>query len=157
MRTILAQGLDVGYAQLLSRDTQVTQAEVFGDGIVFTVTGAFPQGLNGRRPIINLVPQVDIFLVVQLAVKEQVDHGELFSLADLLLRRQQLLPGIDTLAPRAQGPVKRLGAAADLAEIPIGEQIAQQAATQQQRDGQTVQEPREVKAYRHCDYPSLQH
>mgnify|MGYP006191496887 CR=1 FL=1 len=73
------------------------------------------------------------------------------------LRREQVLPGIDTLAPGAQGPVKRLGAAADLAEIPIGEQIAQQAATQQQRDGNAVQNPREFKAYRHCDYQSLQH
>jgi len=150
VRAVLAQGLDVGDAQLVTGHAEVAQAEIFGNRIVFAVAGTFPQGFDGRLPVIDLAPQVDIFDVAHLFVEKQVYHLELFHLADLLLRGQQILPGIDPLLPGAQRSVQCRGLAADRGKIPIGMQAAQHDAGQQQRAGKPAHNPWDRETYRQC-------
>lgn len=105
MRTVLSQRLDVGDAQLVTGHPETTQAEILGDGVVFTVASALPQGLDRRLPIVDFTPQVDVFHVAHLFVEKQVHHLELFQFGDLFLSRQQLLPRVDPLLPFAQWPI----------------------------------------------------
>ncbi|MNI70275.1 hypothetical protein D3C73_1260800 [compost metagenome] len=72
MRAILAQGLDVGDAQLFTWDTHAAQAEILGDGVVLAIASALDQGLDGRGPIVDFTPQVDVFHIAQLLVEKQV-------------------------------------------------------------------------------------
>ncbi len=82
----------------LSLETpKMAQAEILGDSVIFAVAGAFPQGFDWRFPIIDLLPQIDVFDVAQLLVDEPVDHVQLFKLAELLLAGQQMLPIIHAL------------------------------------------------------------
>jgi len=126
VRAILAQSLDVGDPQFVAGHTEVAQTEILGDGVVLAVASALPQGLDRRFPVIDLMPQVDIFHVVHLLIEKQVHHPQLFQLRGLLLGRQQVLPGIDPLLACAQRPVQRFGAPADEREVPVGLQAAQQ-------------------------------
>ncbi|MNN17754.1 hypothetical protein D3C81_1309480 [compost metagenome] len=132
MRAVLAQRFDISNAQLVTGNPEVTQAEILGDRIVFAVAGALPQRLDRRFPVIDLVPQIDVFDIAHLFVEEQVHHFELFHLADLFLRGQQILPGINALLAGTQRPVECRGFAADRGKIPIGMQTAQHDAGQQQ-------------------------
>jgi len=142
VRAILAQGLDVGDAQFVAGHTEVAQAEILGDRVVFTVAGALPQGFDGGLPIIDLAPQVDVLDVAHVLVEEQVDHLQLLAFGHLFLRGQQMLPGIDALLPFAQRTIERRGTATDQGEVPVGVQAAQQRAGQQQCRTEPAQGPR---------------
>jgi len=150
VRAILTQGLDVGDAQFVAGHTEVAQAEILGDRVVFTVAGALPQGFDGGLPIIDLAPQVDVLDVTHLFVEKQVHYFELFHLADLFLGGQQILPGIDPLLPGAQRSVQCRGLAADRGKIPIGMQAAQHDAGQQQRADNPARNPWDRETYRQC-------
>nr|GFD55619.1 hypothetical protein [Tanacetum cinerariifolium] len=63
VRPVQAQRLDVRDQQLVAGNAQATEAEILGDGVVFTVACALDQRFDRRRPIIDLVPQVDVFLI----------------------------------------------------------------------------------------------
>ncbi|MNF81842.1 hypothetical protein D3C84_641330 [compost metagenome] len=151
MRAIEAQGLYVSNAQLVTGNAEAAQAEILGDGEVFAITGAFPQGFDRGFPIIDLVPQVDVLFIAHLFVEELVDHIELVQLTELLLRRQQLLPGIDALLTLAQWPVQRLRPTADQGKIPVGVQAARNDTGQQQRAAQPAQGPRDRETCRQCE------
>ena len=49
--------------------------------------------------------QVDVLFVLQFSVEKLVGHVELFRLADLFLRGQQPLPGINALLTLTQRSV----------------------------------------------------
>ena len=66
MRAVAAQGLDVGEAQALDGDAELDQAEVLGDGEVFTITLAQLEGFLGGGPVIVLAPGLLVADVVYL-------------------------------------------------------------------------------------------
>ncbi|MNE77988.1 hypothetical protein D3C80_1743510 [compost metagenome] len=86
-------------------------------------------------------------------VEEQIDPLELFGLAALLLRGQQVLPGIDTTLSRPHWPVQGLGATADLGEVPIGLQAAQQQAAEHNGKPQPAHGQVNSPTFRHCENP----
>ncbi|VVP56539.1 hypothetical protein PS838_05731 [Pseudomonas fluorescens] len=57
--------------------------------------------------------QVDVLFVLQFSVEKLVDHVELFRLADLFLRGQQPLRGINALLTLTQRSVQCLRPTAD--------------------------------------------
>jgi len=152
VRAIQAQRLYVGDTQLVTGNAKVAQTEIFGDRIVFAITGAFPQAFDGGLPIIDLLPQVDVFDIAQLFIEELVDHIQLVQLAKLLLAGQQVLPIIDALLACAQRSVQCLRPSTDQGKIPIGMQPARHHAGQQQCAGQPAQHPwNREKTCRQCE------
>ncbi|MNN56297.1 hypothetical protein D3C81_1712190 [compost metagenome] len=110
----------------------MAQAEVLGYSVVFTIAGALPQCFDWRFPVVDFVPQVDVFDVPHLFVEEAVNDIELFQLTDLLLAGQQILPIVDALLTFAQRSVQCLRSPADHGKVPVGAQVAQHRSSQQQ-------------------------
>ena len=96
------------------------------------------------------MPQVDVLYIAQLLVEETVDHLQPLKLSTLLLRGHQVLPRIDTALPGTQRAIQGLRLAADLGEIPIRVQAAQQQTAQQRGKADTSHNGFEHPGYRHC-------
>jgi hypothetical protein len=77
VRLVQAQGLDVGDAQLVAGDAEATQGHVLGDGVVLAVGGALNQRLDRSRPIVFLLPDLDVVGETQRPVEEVVDRAQL--------------------------------------------------------------------------------
>ncbi|MNJ31663.1 hypothetical protein D3C77_263070 [compost metagenome] len=87
-------------------------------------------------------------------IEELVDPFELLGFAALLLRRQQVLPSIDTALPCPQRPIQGLGTAADLGKIPVGVQAAQQQAAEHYGKAQPAHGQVNSPTYRQCEKPA---
>ncbi|MNP48110.1 hypothetical protein D3C76_1422060 [compost metagenome] len=106
---VLVQGLDVGDAQFFAGNAELAQAEIFGQGIVLAVGGAFAQGLDGRGPVVGLFPDACVVLKIQLPVEEPIDRRELLALRCATFALQHLAPGFDPPSRRAKGAVAFFG------------------------------------------------
>ncbi|MNC52964.1 hypothetical protein D3C75_1023400 [compost metagenome] len=58
----------------------MAQAEILGQGVVFTVTGALDQRFDRGCPVIGLTPHTGVVLKTQLLVEEAIDRVQLLAL-----------------------------------------------------------------------------